>query len=87
MFDPLEKYGAAGLSYADFFLYPLADALSQTMTSTTKVLFAMQVSPHSLPNDEKSGILSRSLQKLHQNFTLLMDIQILILLLVMGGHS
>jgi len=44
VFDPLEEYGTAGLSYAEFFLYPLADALSQAMSSTTKVLFAMQVS-------------------------------------------
>jgi hypothetical protein len=43
VFDPLAEYGSDGLSYADFFLYPLADALSQVIDSTTNVLFAMQV--------------------------------------------
>lgn len=42
MFDPLQEYGS--FSYADFFLYPLADALSQAISPTTQVFFAMQAS-------------------------------------------
>ena len=42
VFDPLKKYGQ--WSYADFFLYPLADALAQSMTASTKVRFSTQVS-------------------------------------------
>lgn len=41
VFDPLQKYGK--WSYADFFLYPLADALAQSVSANTRVRFGMQV--------------------------------------------
>jgi hypothetical protein len=43
IFDPLVKYG--DYSYAEFMLYPLADALNAVITPTTKVYIAMQVCP------------------------------------------
>ena len=39
--NPLENYG--GMTYQDFMLNPLADALNAIITSTTTVDFAMQV--------------------------------------------
>ena len=41
VFDPLVKY--SNYTYADFMLYPLADAVNQVLGPTTKVQFAMQV--------------------------------------------
>jgi hypothetical protein len=41
VFDPLQKYG--NYSYAEFMLYPLADALNAVITPSTDVSFALQV--------------------------------------------
>ena len=41
VFDPLARYGA--LSYAEFMLYPLADALNAAIGPDTRVSFALQV--------------------------------------------
>lgn len=38
----MKKYG--NYSYADIMLYPLADALAQSGTSSTRIYFGMQVS-------------------------------------------
>eukprot|EP00884_Botryococcus_braunii_P004939 jgi/Botrbrau1/14446/Bobra.0014s0091.1 len=40
VFDPLKKYG--NYSYAEFMLYPLADALNSVILPTTDVTFALQ---------------------------------------------
>ncbi|CAL8461829.1 g1360 [Coccomyxa elongata] len=40
LFDPMKKYG--NYSYTDIMLNPLADALAQSATSSTKIYFAMQ---------------------------------------------
>ena len=41
LMDPTENYG--GMSYLDFMLNPLADAVNSVMTENTQVDFAMQV--------------------------------------------
>lgn len=41
LFDPAKKYG--NFSYQEIMLNPLADALAQVATSSTKIYFAMQV--------------------------------------------
>ena len=40
VFDPLARYGS--FSYAEFMLYPLADALNAAIGPNTKVSFALQ---------------------------------------------
>ena len=40
MFDPLAKYGE--LSYADFMLHPIADALNAVVASNTRVWLSTQ---------------------------------------------
>ena len=40
VFDPLSRYGS--MSYAEFLLYPLADALNAAIGPTTRVSFALQ---------------------------------------------
>ena len=47
LLNPVENYG--GMTYQDFMLNPLADAINSVITDNTQVDFAMQVNPPAGP--------------------------------------